>query len=918
MEAPSTFIYLLNPVFKIKKMKRFFLVMHFLACVVNGMAQKAVLDTTALDKWPFLDRPSVNDNGQYVLYKINNAYDLNLGKAKMVIQSLHTSWKLKLDIISFGEAQFAEGGRLVVFQKSDDTLGIVTLGQSEINYIPNVSTFKLPENGNRQFLVYQLKEENNPLILFNLRTGTRSVFSGVKHYNLQNSGKILLLLSGSNELSVKREVMQWIDLATLKKTQIWQSVEVKEQHPVIEDICFDEAGTQLAFIVSQQGRRTIWYYKNDADSAKLLVDDHSAIIPSGYQINRIGNFSTYGSKLFCSLSRPVSRKQNKGIVKVDIWSYKDTKLQSLQEEELNEFKTYLAVINLRDHKIVQLEQKKEELPVFVPHGINNEKFIPIRSVTGDMYESYWNNVSRETIYLVSVESGERKEVVSGPSRSIRCYGVSPQGRFLLYYSGEKKGYFTYEIATGITRNITHDVTTSWTAYDYNDEPDSAYLLLSQPIWTNDDTRLIIGDQFDLWELDPAGRKAARNITNFYGRNNKIYFRVSQEGTVLKPKQDILLLDAFNRDNKDNGFYQISLKENKGPIKLTMGPYIYNINIASFYPMKASKSDVYIVRRMRADTAPNYFWTKDFRYFQPISDLYPERNYNWLTTELHSFKTLDGKVTQGILYKPENFDPQKKYPIIFHFYERLTDRLNEFIRPELSQGDINIPWFVSRGYLVFTPDIYFEVGAPGESICNTILGAVDHLSHYTWADTTRMGIQGHSFGGYEVNYLVTHTNRFKAAISAAGASDIVAFYGSGNQHGRSMQYYERYQGRIGASLWEKRESYLANSPILFANNVTTPLLLMSNKEDHWGLYAHGIEMFTALRRLKKKVWMLQYDNEGHSLGSKEAQADFSIRMTQFFDFYLQNMPAPRWLTNGVEAIDKSSDPGLDFDMSGHQP
>jgi dipeptidyl aminopeptidase/acylaminoacyl peptidase len=345
----------------------------------------------------------------------------------------------------------------------------------------------------------------------------------------------------------------------------------------------------------------------------------------------------------------------------------------------------------------------------------------------------------------------------------------------------------------------------------------------------------------------------------------------------------------------------------------MLPYVFkgtweDERFSPVYPMKAKNANVYLVRRMSAEESPNYFWTSDFKQFKRISELEPEKKYNWLTSELLKWKTDDGIECQGILYKPQNFDPHKKYPVIFNYYERVTEGLHAFLTSEVSHGDLNIPFFVSNGYLVFTPDIRYEIGHPGKSVLKTIVSGANYLSQLLYVDSKHMGLQGHSRGGWETNFLVTHTNMFAAAISACGMSNYISLYNGTRlfTSGASRQIaFEMGYQRIGATLWERPDLYIENSPIFRAHLVNTPLLLLANKNDEDVPFEQGVEFFSALRRLKKKVWMLQYDGQGHILFNKAAE-DFTLKMKQFFDYYLKGDSAPEWMTIGIPASKKGFD------------
>jgi dipeptidyl aminopeptidase/acylaminoacyl peptidase len=317
------------------------------------------------------------------------------------------------------------------------------------------------------------------------------------------------------------------------------------------------------------------------------------------------------------------------------------------------------------------------------------------------------------------------------------------------------------------------------------------------------------------------------------------------------------------------------------------------------------------------------YSKTIYVFGIISDpsgiLPRKKKYNWLTSELLTWRQLDGQITQGILYKPENFDSTKKYPVIFRYYERLSDNMNKFMRPEFDGADIDIPTYVSNGYLVVCADIHFKFGNPGQSAYNSIVAGTEYLSKKSWVDSKRLGLDGHSYGGYMTDYIITHSHLFAAAISVSGWTDFISASNRIKTNGEYHQdYYEEGKQRMGGNLWDKPGNYIQASPIFQAQHLTTPVLLMNNKGD-WDVdFAEGIQFFTALRRLGKKCWMLQYDGEGHWLSDKKAINDFMIRERQFFDHYLKGFPAPKWMVEGIPAKMKGIDDGLELEPAGVVP
>ena len=427
-------------------------------------------------------------------------------------------------------------------------------------------------------------------------------------------------------------------------------------------------------------------------------------------------------------------------------------------------------------------------------------------------------------------------------------------------------------------------------------------------WTANDRHFLINDVYDIWQVDPNAAEEPKNITNGWAKKNKTefsYIKFDREKRFIDEDETIVLL-SLDKTTKYSGFYNKKVNEVADPVLITNGPYTY-----SAAPLKAKNAAAYIFRRGNINES-ELFAGNDLRDMNKLTDIASQqKSYNWLTAELVKWKMFDGKMSEGILYKPQNFDPKKKYPVIFYFYERDADNLFNYMAPAPSASVINIPYFVSNEYLVFDPNIYYKTGAPGESAFNSVISAAKYLSKMPWVDSTRMAIQGQSWGGYQVAYLVTRTNIFRAAGAGAPVSNMTSAYGGirwGSGLNRQFQY-EKQQSRIGATLWERPDLYIKNSPLFNADKVTTPLLIMHNDADGAVPWYQGIEYFTALKRLGKKVWLLEYNGEDHNLVERKNRKDLSVRLGQFFDYYLKDAKPANWIKNGLPAVDKGSDWGL---------
>ncbi len=878
---------------------------------------KPPVDTSTLAKWLsvkttwFDARCAISNDGNYALYKIRENWRL---PATLIVQAINGNWKMEFQNIE--NTMFTADSRKAVFIKSKDSLCLLTLGVSSTEYIPQVSSFRLFKQGESEWLAYQINNREKEFVLRNLATGKQQSFKGVADYLVSDGGNTMLLIRESKKDSVTTQTLNWVSQADGDMTAVWQGSGAG-------NFVLDHSGSQLAFVVenkvNNQTEKSFWYYKVRAGKAVQLANNQSSGIDKGLQLDKISAFSKKGSKLFIRLiEQKDATKPNPDAVNVDVWSYTDAKLQSAQLRELYP-KSYTAVLDVNDHRIIRLQLEDDNM-AYVDDP-DNEDFLCMSNWKGEEMDEYWNAEARRTSYIVSSDNGERRRL----KNINREFSFSPDGRWLVGLEETLNDFYSYEITTGITHNLTKILSVPVLNMVKRDDLDMPQEKHSRGLrfagWL-DDGNVLIYDEYDIWKIDPSGRKTPVNLTNSYGRKNKIEFRLAgmYSGKII-PGKGGLILNAFDKTNKNSGFYRLVMGKKGNPEILSMGPYIYDPGYNGSSQIRARGAEVYMLMRESATESPNYFSTTDFKTFHQLSGLHPEKKYNWLTSELVAFTTLDGRTEQGVLYKPENFDPQKKYPVIIHYYERKSQDLNLYRVPGdnniLNGGELDIAWFASHGYIVFTPDIHYKTGEIGQGAVNSIIAAAKFISKYPWVDVKHIGIQGHSFGGYETNYAVTQTNLFAAACSNSGLSDLVSEYGTALRGG-NQSFFEVGQMRMGASLWERPDLYIKNSPIFQADKVTTPILIIANKKDENVSFAQGMEWFLALRRLGKKAWMLQYDEESHGVCCGKDYKDYLIRTNQFFDHYLKGAPAPKWMVEGIPARLKGIDNGLELEPPGVEP
>ncbi|WP_166437132.1 alpha/beta hydrolase family protein [Niastella caeni] len=907
---------------------------------LSSQLGKPILDFNAIDNWvsfPVGKNVTISPDGQYIAYGVSTN---RLGEVdSIVLQSTISGWRQSLGGSVNG---FFSADSKLYFCQDKEELCFMALGNDRPRKVKDVLSYHVPLNGNlsgkNEWIAYQLK--NKDVVLQNLLTGIEKRFSGVVDYGFDRTGKCLAYqLSNDKELvvyclstgiayrfsfvigyrfsvsgsalsliisnsSTNQSGLLYVDLSDGKAIPIWQA---SSNNSTISDLQLDDSGKQLVFVVQDSSKKnSIWYWRVGLEKAEMLLKDNSIGIEDGLLIQGMASFTDNNQYIQFSLAPLTKEKKvtDPDAVQVDVWSYMDTILQSTQPYLLDKAVKFTAVLNPENMKVIQLESENEKI---ITRGISGDVAV-VQTISNN--DRFWERESgNNKTFVVSLKDGSRKsltEKVGAPSVQF-----SPNGEYLVFFNGDKIGnYFSYNLRSGKLVNISGRVPSVQFGVR-SEDTNRTYNTVDRMIgWLEDEGCVLVADNYDIWQLDLYGNKPPVNCTNGYGRQHNIIIRVSGEGKMgIYKSKDTLLLKAFNRQSKFNGYYRMVLGVPGKPEKLYMGPcFMENLNGiggsgSGMYPVKAADANIWIVQRQTATEAPNYYVTKDFKNYHPLTHLQPQKNYNWFTTELHSYKHLDGIMGQGVLYKPENFDSTKKYPVIITFYASLSDQLYQFLPPNYISSPVIFAkpaWMVSHGYLVFVPDIRFIPGNWGLSTMNSIEGAARYLKTLSYVDGEHMGAAGHSNSGRFGYYLFTHSNSFAAMSIGAGTTNIINLSLSlaRDNLGSRLEWGEldSYGTGLG-NLWLNKISWMDHTSVLSADKVVSPLLQFHSKKDGAPV-EQAVQMYIALRRLEKPVWWLQYDEEGHTIGKVKDLRDFTIRYTQFFDHYLKNAPAPRWMTEGI--------------------
>ena len=914
---------------------------------------KKRLSPAVYKQWKRLSRTQATDDGRWISYEINPAK----GDGFLYLYNTETGAK---DSIARGTAaRFSPDGSFIAFliepqydtlrnmklrkvKKSKlpkDSLGIWILDKDSMIKVAEVKSFSTPDTL-AGFLIYSSAKKKRKQIssskgwwIFKKKTkakaggktqkgenlyvyfplsGERFHFEDIDQYEISHTGNTVAFVKNDEHKNSDSCTITFFD--TKEKT----SKKIFANAGTVKNFIFDDEASQWAFLfaadTAKKHKVFDLYYgsKTLNDSSFLMADTTTSVFEKDFCPSEFSTpfFSKDGSKLYFGIAA-VPQKEPKDTLlpeekyHVDVWNYKDGLLQPQQKlrAKREERRTFLCVFRPADKKIVRLEGENMR-NVRLLHNGNADIALGIATKKYERKQS-WDGFYAD-YYLVNTRDGSRQLVLEDFQGRA---ALSADGHYLLYFNKKDSSWYSYDIKARRHIALTKDLGVNF----YDEENDIPRLPGSYGYagWYKNDKFVVLYDRYDLWLIDPAGRMKAQNLTAGYGRRNNIVFRaltLNREHRYFND-EDPHLLSAFNKINKQSGYFSLDLRSGADPKKLIMDDY-------SFYGLrKPPLADYFYWRKMSFKEYPELWISEtDFGNARKISVTNPQqKDYLWGTVELTHWKAFDGTELQGLIYKPEDFDSTLRYPTIVYFYEKYSDELHNHYIPKPSHSVINFTEYVSNGYIVFIPDITYRTGHPAKSAYNAVVSGTEFMMKNPWVDKTHIGIQGQSWGGYQSAMLVTMTDIYTCAEAGAPVSNMTSAYGGirwGSGMSRAFQY-EKTQSRIGYSLWDSLDLYIENSPLFFADKVKTPLLIMHNDKDGAVPWYQGIEYFNALRRLGKQVWMLSYNNDGHNLMKWPNRVDLSIRMMQFFDHFLKDKPMPKWMSEGIPATEKGKETGYEL-------
>ncbi|MFA4979475.1 MAG: S9 family peptidase, partial [Sphingobacterium sp.] len=769
-------------------------------------AQKKPLDHTVYDSWQSVSSPYISKSGKFVLFQVvpqegDNQLFLKTKENKELIQ-IPRGYNGKLTdtenhLLSLVKAPFAVTREAKIKKKKveelpKDSLAIYNLTTSSLVKFAQVKSYKIADQNNN-FVSFLFDKEINEksetktandatsakkssdkkkktvatLALYDLNSGDSVQFSSVDQYEWNKNGsKIVFSKKTDSKDSLSKESGVYLyEIATKKLKKISNG---KGNY---KNFKFDESGNQLAYLGDLSNEKALlknynlYYYSNGIDTAQYLATKTSNGIPKNWAVSGDGDirFSKNGEKLFFGIA-PIPRVKDTTLVdfehaKVDVWNWQDDYLQPMQLVNLKKdlARNFLAVTYPKyNRNIIPLTDQTFNSTALTPEG--NEEYVLARTDFGKRIASQWEGSTRDDIYLVSTKTGNKELILSDFSGNAI---LSPDAKYIVYFDQDKGTWNSYQVSSK-KKTVLNDGIPASFADEENDMPTSAQGY-GMAAWSPDFKGIYVNSRYDIWYFNLDGSNKSI-LTNGYGAASQTTFRYlplkreedREQATTLDYKKGGFLT-SFDNKTKESGFYQFKGQHSDPKSLLVEAKTFKNIS---------SSADQQTILYSKEDymNSPNiYTNTIKFKDELQLSNINPQQaNYNWGTAELVHWTTPEGNQAEGILYKPENFDPAKKYPIIAYFYEKLSDGLYTYQPPAPTPSRLNIPYFVSNEYLVFAPNISYKTGHPGQSAEEYINSGMRNLAQNAWVDSTKMGIQGQSWGGYQVAHLITRTNMYAAA------------------------------------------------------------------------------------------------------------------------------------------------------------
>lgn len=842
------------------------------ACPTFGQAvNKKTITVDDYSKWSTLYTPVISNDGKWAAFTLRYQGIAD----SLIVMNIRTQKTMKYRHAI--EYVFSPNSKYIFNFEPDRTLKLINLANQEVKNFPDLELFYYSDKGDYAGVL----EKNNTFSLIDLETEKTSVWEGVTWFNFSPDGKWVAITFKDKDKSS-------IELMATKSHK--RSLILSSDDSSFSNMVWNNESVGLAFVEVMQDKdgkpvkTTLYEFRNGKEPK--LRSLHTALQKGFSRDTYIDGraelfYAADGQRIFFNVRPKSYLERNIDTLKnnVQVWKGDDKWIVPRQLKHADPFYgPWLTLWNPEKKEVLQLADEGLPIAFLLPKENYALLYDP------KQYEPSFQYNGDADFYVMDLETKEKKLMTKEHTTDFNNKYGSPNGKNIAYYRDGK--WWVYDIIknthTDLSSNIPFKMEVEDRATDKN------FWLYGFAGWSEDSKWVFIYDEFDIWKVAVAGSEYHR-ITQ--GREEGISFRVYERQfeeypfqrfakfslDIVNTKEDVIL-EA--KGKKGSGYY---IWNSNGIEPLFMkGTKIENLK-------KAKEGESYIVQEESYDIPKRIYLLEDGKESLLYESNAHAKEYVSPRQEMIQYKSFDGRNLQGILMYPDGYEEGKQYPMIVHVYERLSSKFHDYQIPTLYNSDgFNPKIYTGQGYFVLYPDIVYKLGDPGMSALKCVKTAVATVLKTGKVDKDRLGLQGHSYGGYEAAFIATQTDIFAAIVSSAGVTDFLSFSLTVNGHdGRHNAWWlEEHQWRMGLSYFDDPEAYNRNSPIHQIKNVNTPVLLWSGAEDFYIDVRQNIEYYLALRRLGKKVTFLSYPNESHALTKPKNQQDVTKRISDWFALYLK--------------------------------
>lgn len=843
------------------------------ACLCMGQARQMRHATEDdYSRWGTLELKSISEKGKWI------SFEMRYENAMDTLFLCNTLTNKTYEFPKGKNGKFA-GEKIFAYLDAKSNLHLFNLNSLKTADLKNAANYELPLEG--KFVVTSSAEKNKCrlLVLYNDNGIVLDTVQGITEYVMNSHGDALLYTSKKNNFYQSGI----INFGNYHQVIIAEKSPYRLVKPTWQD---NDRNAAFLSIRDSVSNKTVLHYYRARDSRLFSFNWNDKKPGTDLIINSKLplQISKDGKKVFFTLKREADSKSKNETV--EIWNGNDKSLYPGRHKTENAAETpkkmvwypetdSFLLLNDNGYSNFGITERQDFAIIFNknPYGLQDKYY------------------EEADFYLKELTSGSTIPFLKKQSIDPAQMKFDPSSNRILYY--REKNWWIFNPIKGKHLNLTEKTKISW---DNDSEPSirSQFGPYGCAGWSNDGKNILLYDQYDIWMVAADG-SYSRRLTK--GREKNISFRLNNPSLnkIFSMAED-LILQSRNMKDHSTGYHVLSFKS---------GEELIVSGSRKFEQLLQSENNIFAYTSQTYNKPPQIELKKNGANPSVLFESNLQvKEYGYGKSEMVYHRDTAGEKVKSALIYPAGFDSSKKYPMIVYIYENMSNLVKNYQNPSLQSSiGFNITNYTLNGYFVLLPDIFYKKGNPGISALESVKAAVNAVLRKGSIDRNRVGLYGHSFGGYEANFIISQTGLFAAAASGAGISDIIGYYFNISKNGiaqSEMWRFESQQYRMGNSLFEEKEKYLKNNPLLNADKVNTPLLLWSGKEDRVVPYTQSVSYYLALRRMKKPTVMLIYPKEDHNIKKVDNQADLSRRMMEWFDYFLKDKKTSQWISEGTSS------------------